>query len=168
VTFEVRRGRPEDVPGIAAVCAAGWRDTYAETRPREYIEHVIADFYGHERIAGEIEAGEGWDGWFVAVDAGRVVGAGGGGMIGPDEGELYVLYIDPARRYGGIGSAILEAVTEAHRRQGARAQWVTVEEDNEKGLPFYRSRGFTERGRRRSYMTTAADAYVSLRMWRPL
>ena len=168
MTFEVRRARPEDVPGIAAVCAAGWRDTYAETRPAGYIEHVIADFYGEARIARKIEAVDGWDGWFVAVDGGRVVGAGGGGMIGPEEGELYVLYIDPARRYGGMGTAILEAVTAAQRRQGARGQWVTVEEDNEKGLPFYRSRGFTVRGRRRSYMTTAADEYVSVRMWRPL
>jgi hypothetical protein len=40
---------------------------------------VVEEFYTPERIAGEITAPEGWDGWLVAVDGDRVVGAAGGG-----------------------------------------------------------------------------------------
>ncbi len=37
-------------------------------------------------------------------------------------------------------------MTAQQRAQGAREQWVSVEPENDKGVPFYRARGFVERG----------------------
>lgn len=39
--------------------------------------------------------GKDWDGWFVAVEDNKVLGAIGGGMIGKNKGEVFVLYLDP-------------------------------------------------------------------------
>ena len=75
----IRRAQPGDAEGIARTCAAGWRDTYAGIYTPEQIESVIAEYYTPDRIAAEIASPEGWHGWIVAVDEGRVVGAGGGG-----------------------------------------------------------------------------------------
>jgi GNAT superfamily N-acetyltransferase len=163
--IEIRLAGAEDVEGIAAVCAAGWRDTYAGIRDPDWIESVIADFYTAERIRGEIAPREGWDGWVVAVEAGTVVGAGGGGLTGRDVGELFVLYLDPGRRGEGIGTLLLDAITEQQREQGAREQWVSVAADNAKGLPFYLARGFDVRGERSEYGNGGG---VSLRLMRPL
>ena len=69
-------------------------------------------------------------------------------MIAPGVGEIFVLYLDKARRREGIGSLLLEAISEQQRSDGACEQWVSVEPDNEKGLPFYEARGFEARGER--------------------
>ena len=165
----VRRAEPDDAEGIARVCAEGWRDTYDGIYEPERIESAIAEYYTPERIAGEIAAPENWDGWFAAVheDTDTVVGAGGGGMTGPGVGEVFVLYLDPARRREGIGSLLLDAITEQQRAHRAHEQWVSVDPDNAKGLPFYFARGFDVRGERPAW-GTAPEGRVSLRLMRQL
>jgi ribosomal protein S18 acetylase RimI-like enzyme len=162
----IRSAEPRDADGIAQVCAAGWRDTYQGIDTPERIEAAIAEFYTPERIAGELDARPGWDGWIVAVEDDGVVGAGAGGVTAPGLAEVYVLYLDPGRRGEGIGTLLLDAITERHRAQGAREQWVSVEPENAKGLPFYRARGFEDRGTRPAWGVDAGDGRVSLRLAR--
>ena len=165
----VRLAEPDDAEGIARVCDEGWRDTYEGIYEPEQIESVIADYYTPERIVAEITPSPpGWDGWIVAVDDGTVVGAGGGGMTEPHVGEIFVLYLDPTRRREGIGSLLLDAITDQQRAHGAREQWVSVEPENAKGLPFYQARGFQVRGERPTWGTQPEQRRVSLRLMRPL
>jgi GNAT superfamily N-acetyltransferase len=163
----IRKAGRDDAHGIARVCAAGWRDTYEGIYEPERIEAAIAEYYSPERIAGEIAAPHDWDGWIVAVDDGTVVGAGGGGMIEPGVGELFVLYLDPTRRREGIGSLLLDAISEQQRARGAREQWVSVDPDNAKGLRFYFARGFHARGERPAW-GESLEGRTSLRLRRHL
>ncbi len=57
-------------------------------------------------------------------------------------GWLYVIYLDPQRRNEGIGTKLLDAVTQQQKAFGAREQFVTVQRGNVKGIPFYEARGF--------------------------
>jgi len=164
----IRKAEPRDVTGIVRVCSDGWRDTYRGLKTPEQIEAVIAEFYTPERIRRELEPSEGWDGWIVAVDDDGVVGAGGGGMTGNGIGELFVLYLDPARRGEGIGTLILGSITEQQRAKGAREQWVSVEPDNAKGLPFYAARGSQVRGERPEFGSVRGEGASSLRLARPI
>ena len=164
----IRRAEPDDAEEIARVCAEGWRDTYAGIYTPEQIDSVIAEYYMPERIADEIAAPQGWNGWIVAVDDGLVVGAGGGGMIEPGVGEVFVLYLDPTRRREGIGSLLLDTITEQQRADGAREQWVSVEPENAKGLPFYEARGFEARGERPAWGSAPGEGRISLRLMRRL
>jgi ribosomal protein S18 acetylase RimI-like enzyme len=164
----IRRAETHDAEGIARVCAAGWRDTYHGIKEPDRIEAVIAEYYAPERIRREIAAPEGWDGWIVAVEDDTVIGAGGGGMTEPGVGEIFVLYLDPTRRGEGIGTLILDAITEQQQVRGAREQWVSVEPENKKGLPFYYARGFEERGQRPEWDTAPEEGHVSLRLMRRL
>jgi ribosomal protein S18 acetylase RimI-like enzyme len=164
----VRRAVTDDAEGIARVCAAGWHDTYRGIKEAARIEAVITEYYAPERIRREIAAAEGWDGWIVAVEDDIVIGAGGGGMTEPGVGEIFVLYLDPTRRGEGIGTLILDAITEQQRAQGAREQWVSVEPENTKGLPFYYARGFEVRGQRPEWGTAPEEGRVSLRLMRRL
>jgi ribosomal protein S18 acetylase RimI-like enzyme len=167
--MRARRATAEDVWAICRICADGWRDTYRDLYPSERIERTIGRFCTPERVAGEIEAALGWDGWwFAADDSGTVVAAGGGGMTGPEAAEIFVLYVDPHRRGEGAGTAVLDAITGAQRRQGVREQWVAVAEGNAKGIPFYEARGLVRRGTRPPYEEDERDARDSVLFWRPL
>ncbi|MBA4496024.1 GNAT family N-acetyltransferase [Paenactinomyces guangxiensis] len=164
----IRRATQQDVSGICKVCAAGYRDTYQETHSASYIERVIQEFYQPERILKELEPQSGWDGWFVALDHGRVTGAGAGGLTSEGTGELFVLYLDPKRRGEGIGTLLLNAITEVQKSQGAKEQWVSVSENNQKGIPFYEARGFKRIRRVPTFASKEEEGYYSLRYRRVL
>ncbi len=167
--MHARKAAPSDVETICRICADAWRETYRELYSRERIDKVIAEFYSPDRVRAELEPGEAWDGWWVAEDdAGTVVAAGGGGITGPQVGEIYVLYADPARRGKGARTAILEAITHEQRAQGATEQSVAVAEGNEKGIPFYEARGFRRRGTRPAYASEDSSEPDSALFWRPV
>jgi hypothetical protein len=97
--IEVVRAAPKHAAGICRVCAYGWRATYKGLCSREHIERIIAEFYNRERVPREFaETGRARGGWFVAVENGRGVGAGEGGMTGVRMGEVLLLHVDPGRR----------------------------------------------------------------------
>ena len=81
---------------------------------------------------------------------------------------MFVLYLDPRRQREGIGSRLLDALTEQQLAQGAREQWVSVELQNIKGLAFYRARGFETRGERPAWGTQPSEGRTSLRQARRL
>ena len=163
---EVRRATLADVDGICRVLAEGWRDTYEGLLPAERVERVIAENYNPERVRGEVEQASGWDGWLVAEDRGEIVGAGGGGMVGATSGEVFVLYVAPSRRGEGIGTRLLQAITDQQLAQGAREQWVTVLKGNKKGLPFFEARGFLPWEQRSARRSAPIDNSPNLRLWR--
>lgn len=142
--IQIIKANDSHVEGISSVCIRGYWATYGETHSKEWIEKVIRDFYNHDRILGEVsESNRDWGGYFVAVENEKVVGAAGGGMIGEDIGELFVIYIDPDRRNEGIGTELLNAITKQQKEEyGAKNQWVSVQKGNMKGIPFYESKGF--------------------------
>jgi GNAT superfamily N-acetyltransferase len=99
----------------------------------------------------------------VAVEDESVIGAGGGGVTEPGVGDIFVLYLDPTRRGEGIGTLILDAITEQQRAQGAREQWVSVEPTNKKGRVASKYAASGPNGG-----TTPEEGRISLRLMRRL
>jgi len=159
----------DDAEGIARVCSEGWRETYKDLHSEAHIEAVIAEFYNLDRIRREVSGPKAreWGGYLVAKEGETVLGAIGGGMIGPETGEVFVLYVDPKRRGEGIGTLLLDALTEQQRGFGAKEQWVSAEKGNEKGVPFYLARGFTVRAEKTRW-SKSGYPYTVLRLWRKL
>jgi len=86
--------------------------------------------------------------------------------VAADEAELLTIAVEPARRLRGLGSALLAEVIAAAAAGGATRLFLEVAADNAPGLALYRSRGFTEVGRRRGYYPRAdarADALIMAR-----
>ncbi|MBB6454080.1 ribosomal protein S18 acetylase RimI-like enzyme [Salirhabdus euzebyi] len=164
----VRKALFNDIYGIRRVCVEGYRATYKNLLSNDYIERTIDKFYNLDRLANEVTNPEGWDGWFVALENGEVVGAGGGGMTSENTGEVFVLYLDPTRRGEGIGSLLLKAISDEQLAKGATEQWVSVQMNNEKGIPFYKARGFQYHSEQRTYESEKADHAISLRLVRKL
>jgi ribosomal protein S18 acetylase RimI-like enzyme len=142
---KVRAATTEDLARICEICSVAYRETYRDLLPATFIERTIRDFYQPERVAREVEpAPPHWYGYQVVEEAGRVLGAAGGGLREPGVGELYVIYLDPAERNRGLGTLLLDRVVEQLTEAGAKEIWAAVFRGNERGIPFYRARGFEE------------------------
>ncbi|WP_407271732.1 GNAT family N-acetyltransferase [Radiobacillus sp. PE A8.2] len=165
----VEKATPDHVAGIAHVCIEGCRATYKGLRSTESIERNNKLFYNEKRILTEVtEVTDSWDGWFVALEAGEVIGAIGGGMTGVDVSEVFVLYLNPNRRNEGIGTMLLEKLTEVQREKGSMKQWVSVQKANQKGIPFYEAKGFHLQAEQPAYANAPGENYVSLRYCRSI
>ncbi|HLS10317.1 GNAT family N-acetyltransferase [Lentibacillus sp.] len=152
------------ISGIAKVCTDAYWATYGDSYPEDYIRRIVEEFYHTDRISKEVVVSNRyWGGYFVAVENDEVIGAGGGGMIGKTAGEIFVLYLDPDRRNEGIGSKLLNIITNQQKEFGAKEQWVSVKRGNQKGIPFYEARGFTFKNEKPGYWD---KTYTSLRYHR--
>ncbi|MGW0392129.1 GNAT family N-acetyltransferase [Streptomyces sp. NPDC003042] len=136
-----------DATSISRLLAEGIRDSYGPALGETPVERLVSDHCSLPRIRAEIEipgGAPGWLGWLVAVDAdGVVVGAASGGVPVPAEGEVYAACAARGRRRQGIGTALLEAVTERMRAYGATSQRITLPVEQDPALPFLTRHGFT-------------------------
>jgi GNAT superfamily N-acetyltransferase len=171
--YEVRLARAGEEDAICDVCREGFAVSSQGLLSPATIERQADAYYDPARVRGEIAtAGDTreWQGYVVAVsESGDVLGAAGGGVTGPGVGTVHVLYLRPSLRGRGIGTALLQFVTEQQRAGGATEQCVSVTEGNDLGIPFYVARGFVVRDR--VPFVTAADGTVeaySLRMSRAI
>ncbi|ASN06410.1 GNAT family N-acetyltransferase [Virgibacillus necropolis] len=144
---------------IVAICAAGWRQTVEGKLSEEYQLKNVDFWYNYERVYSDIEAGFYTH---VALINSEIVGVIGGAITGPSVGEIFVLYVDEAHRYNGIGRLLLEAITGQQKDSGASEQWVSVQEGNKHGIPFYEARVFLYREKKIT-STDTGEKQVSLR-----
>lgn len=164
--IQICKANASHVKGIAKVCAECYWATYSKFYSKDYIETVIKDFYNEERILKEVtNSFREWQGYVVALEDDEVIGAGGGGMITDTASEIFVLYLNPNRRKEGIGTLLLNAITKQQKALKATEQWVSVQQGNQKGIPFYEARGF-----RFQYEQAKEDGkdYISLRYKRQI
>jgi len=166
--IEVKRGLPKHVEGICRVCIEGRQEAVGHIQSPENIRRNNKIFYNYDRVHRELDETDGWDGYFVALDNGVVVGAIGGGMIDEDQSEIYVLYLDPERKREGIGTQLLNHLTNVQRKKGAKKQWVSVLKGNDKGIPFYEAKGFHFMYEKEAYGNVDGEDYISLRYRRDI
>lgn len=168
--IHIIKAEPIHVEGISKVCSNGYWAIYSELYSDMYIKGIVDEFYNDERVLKEIlETGKNWGGYFVAVEEDKVIGAGGGGMIDDTSGEVFVLYLHPARRNEGIGTMLLDAITKQQKEEfHATEQWVSVAKGNQKGIPFYEARGFVFSHEVEGHGVVDGERYSSLRYCRQI
>ncbi|MFG3598440.1 GNAT family N-acetyltransferase [Bradyrhizobium sp. RDI18] len=83
------------------------------------------------------------------------------GQLAADEAEILSIGVSPDWQRVGLATGLLEGLSRAARRGGAKRIFLEVAEDNEGGIALYRKLGFTEAGRRKRYYerpgSTAVD-----------
>lgn len=144
---------------IAIICSTGWLQTVEGKLSEAYKRKNIDHWYNLERVKKDIREGTYTH---IALIEDKVIGVIGGGMIDKSIGEIFVLYMDEKYRYKGIGKLLLDALTKEQLSKGATEQWVSVQEDNMLGIPFYEARGFIFQGKKVT-ITETGEKQVSLR-----
>lgn len=163
----IKKATKEHIEGIAHVCINAYWATYHDLLSEAYIERMIQEFYTYDRLLEDVtKTNRMWNGWIVAIEHGEVVGAGAGGMISENHGELFVLYTNPQQRNTGIGTMILDTVTKGLKEYGAKEQWVSVTKYNQKGIPFYEAKGFICVHEQYEYGVIEGEEYKALRYHR--
>jgi ribosomal protein S18 acetylase RimI-like enzyme len=166
---EVRAAHQHDVAAIVDICTRAYAATYRDLLPASYLDRMLAEFYQPAQVSGRIApAPPGWLGFQVVAEADRVLGVAAGGITGPGTGELHVIYLDPDERGRGLGTLLLDRITEQIRERGATEMWVAVVAGNDLAVPFYEARGFTIQGKRRAYGSTDAEDVRALLLRRPI
>ena len=97
--------------------------------------------------------------WWVAHDAGEVVGFAGALLAG-DALEVLDVVVAQDRRHQGIARRLLERVTYDGHVLGASTVTLEVSQENEAARTLYASLGLAEVGRRRNYYGPGDDALI--------
>lgn len=137
--ISIRKVEEKDTERIADICSNGWRETVAGKLSETAQIKTVRHWYNHDKVKSDIKKG-GYT--YVALADTRVIGVIGGGMSDNRTGHIYVFYIDRKYRYKGIGKKLLDKITHLHKERGALRQKVSVQKDNDLGLPFYKSHRF--------------------------
>lgn len=143
-TPSVREATTEDVEAIVDVAEDAWYAAYGGVLDPPTIAEAISEYYDPDLV----ETGIDHDAiaFYVAELEGRVVGFASAERTWADEVELHTLYVHPDRWGGGIGSALVDRVTEWARAEGVDRIACGVLADNAVGVGFFDAVGFA-RGR---------------------
>jgi ribosomal protein S18 acetylase RimI-like enzyme len=138
----IRRALTEDIPGIRAVLAVTWRDTYSSFLPESSIAKVTAEWHSPQVLEAEINRSSTFLG---------VAESGSHGIVGMVTAHLDAdilsiarLYVLPDFQRQGIGERLMKESWRAFPK--TRRVQLDVEEQNPKGRSFYRKLGFEEVG----------------------
>ena len=140
---QVRPATAADIPGIRAVLAETWRDTYGAFVPLAAIEQATAVWHAPAVLAAELTRATTFTG--VAEDEGAILGMVTA-QARPEAIEIARLYVLPTAQRRGLGGRLLAAALAAFPdRRSARLE---VEAQNPKGRAFYVKLGFVATGER--------------------
>ncbi len=155
----VQPAKVDEVSEIRQVLSLTWTDTYGPFLPAEVIEIVTSLWHSPETLAAEIEN----DRVFFHVakdDQGAIVGLLTAGRPSDEIISIGRLYVLPGSQRQGFGGKLLDACVAAY--PGAQKLVLEVEAQNEKGLAFYRKRGFREASRKEEELEGFALTVVEM------
>lgn len=157
MALTVRPAVASDLDGVVAVFLDCWRTSYAEVLPADVRESMT------EESAREL-----WRSAFGRAGSTVLVAVPGGSPHGPVAGvvrfsrqessvrggsvagDVDSLYVSPHSQGQGLGTVLLDAAVAGLAASGAEAARLWVFESNHSSLAFYRSRGWSDDGRRRT------------------
>jgi L-amino acid N-acyltransferase YncA len=137
----IREATIEDAAACAALYAPYVTDTAISFEAEPPSSREMA-----ERIASALERYA----WFVAEDAGRVVGYAYGGRFAPRAAYRWScevsVYVERGRRRGGIGRLLYEALLPRLAERGFRTALAGMTLPNDASVALHRAMGFEHAG----------------------
>ena len=147
MALHVRPATIKDRADLVELCISLFREDGGIHDPSTVVDWPVR--HG-EKYFRDLAVGSHGTCW-VAEDSGRVCGYLVGRMR-PDSdmrtvrvAELEEMYVAPRSRSAGIGGKLVDAFLEWAQANGADRAAVTVFATNDRGLAFYRRRGFAPR-----------------------
>lgn len=143
-----RDGRPEDADDLSRFARDTFVGTFGHLYPPADLEAFLVDRYEPGTFRKQLQDPARWV--RLALDGTDMVGyAMVGPLTLPVDGpglELARLYVAERVRGAGVAARLMADVIDHARRQRAPALYLSVYEDNERAMRFYRRYGFEEVG----------------------
>ncbi len=172
MTITIRPCGPADAAALALVGQATFLQSYADSLPAADIAHHCAHEHAQARYAAWL-ADPAYRIWGAEIAPGRaLVGYAVlsppdlPGATEPGDMELKRLYLLHRFHGGGTGAALMGAVVEAARSQGALRLLLGVYGENDTAIAFYARQGFAQAGVRK--FQVGAQVYDDLVLARRL
>lgn len=128
-----------DVDAIAALARTVWQATYPALISQAQIDAMLADRYAAERIRTQLADPR--HAWRVAHADGVPVGFAHA-CLGDNGCKLDKLYVHPDHQRRGLGAALLRAIVDWARAQGAAQIRLQVNRGNAQAIRAYEKYGF--------------------------
>jgi ribosomal protein S18 acetylase RimI-like enzyme len=157
----VRAATPADIDAIVAIHVAAFRAGNVPHLPPELADRMTPE-RSRPTWRSLVEAGPRRGAVLVAAAGGEIGGVAAAGPsrdAGDDGGELYALYVDPARWSAGHGRALDAAARDHLRAQGFADAILWVLEANERARRFYERCGWEVEGERRAHLGATTIRY---------
>lgn len=135
----IQPARERQIPEIQSVARKAWKKCYDHILEPEEIERALSEWYSEAALRSSIESDAST--LLVATGRGSLLGFGewGDRGLGP---EIFRLYVHPEQWRRGIGTRLCQRLEESMRARGAASCLLFVHPENERGLSFWRDRGF--------------------------
>jgi len=134
---DIRKATVDDLPALTQLADVSWRAANADALPQATLDALSRN----HSLAGLMASR--WTSIWVADTGARLDGM----AAADDEGHIWLMYVNPDAQGQGIGSALLDHITDLVGKH-ARAATLDVLEGNTHALAFYTARGWTEESRR--------------------
>jgi ribosomal protein S18 acetylase RimI-like enzyme len=153
--MRIREASLGDARAIAEIHVRAWQAAYRGQMPDEYLDGLSVEDRLAQHEWSLRNQRETWRLW-VAEDEGAVVGFA---VTGPSEdadadertGEVYAIYLEPARVGSGVGRELFAGAVHDLGSRGFRAATLWVLQSNERARRFYELAGWKPDG------TTASE-----------
>ena len=133
----------KDVDEIVAICIQGYACTAKAVSDKQQVQEKVEEYYNPKRILSEIEeVSAKWSGWIVARLDEKVIGVIGGGIVDSKVGKVFVLYVNADHLRKGIGTRLVNHLTQMQQLLGNNTQLVSFLKSNKESSQFYEALGF--------------------------
>jgi ribosomal protein S18 acetylase RimI-like enzyme len=144
----VRRSTPDDSLNVATVHVRSWQRAFAGVFPQALLDGLDPQ----TRAASYGRGGNTTNITFVAESDNAIIGFVSAGPERETEdetdraGEVYAIYVDPARWSGGAGRALMDAAVAELRNRGYERIVLWTSRDTPQSHHFYERYGFQRDG----------------------
>ncbi len=138
----IRPAEPADLAAVRALLVETWHDTYDRLIGADKVREITDSWHSMENLTQQLSLPE--TAFLVAEADSEIVGHVYANAQKPPVLTIARLYVLPARQRQGIGKRLLDEVVQRYR--GCTTVRLVVEEENAKGLAFYRREGFESVG----------------------
>jgi ribosomal protein S18 acetylase RimI-like enzyme len=171
ITLSTRIAGPEDALALSEIGAASFRAAYGDCTPAEDTDAYLEECFSPAAIRGEMEKS---DVSYLLATANKLPA----GLVkmrrndvpdrisGANVREIHQFYISPSQQRIGIGAKLMGAALRFAAMGSVDVVWLTVWEDADWAINFYRKHHFSQIGN--INFTVGSTVYNDYLMWRPV